>query len=70
MMGCRLRDCGALDCPTCMGAQAARIYREQEAELDTLDYVADTLDDAGDSQGCLEAAAKAKEIRLRMRDDR
>jgi hypothetical protein len=40
--------------------------REQQAELDTLDYVADALDDAGDSQGCMEAAAKANEIRLRM----
>jgi len=28
--GCRLRDCGAPDCPTCAGAEAARIYREQQ----------------------------------------
>jgi len=26
---CRLRDCGAPDCPTCSGAEAARLYREQ-----------------------------------------
>ena len=69
-LGCRLRDCGAPDCPTCAGAEAARIYREQQAELDTLDYVADALDDAGDSQGCMEAAAKANEIRLRMEGTR
>ncbi len=31
LRGCRLRDCGAPDCPTCMGAEAARIYREQQA---------------------------------------
>ena len=31
MMGCRLRDCGAPDCPTCYGAEAARLYREQQA---------------------------------------
>ena len=31
MMGCRLRDCGALDCPTCAGAEAARLYREQQS---------------------------------------
>jgi len=31
--GCRLRDCGAPDCPTCSGAEAARLYREQ-AECD------------------------------------
>ena len=31
MMGCRLRDCGAPDCPTCAGAEAARLYREQAA---------------------------------------
>jgi hypothetical protein len=31
MRGCRLRDCGAPDCPTCMGAEAARLYREQQA---------------------------------------
>ena len=41
---------------------------EQQSELDTLDYLADALDDAGDSQGCMEAAAKAKAIRLRMED--
>ena len=29
--GCRLRDCGAPDCPTCYGAEAARIYRLQAA---------------------------------------
>jgi len=29
--GCRLRDCGAPDCPTCAGAEAARLYREQAA---------------------------------------
>jgi hypothetical protein len=68
MRGCRLRDCGAPDCPTCAGAESARLYREQQAELDTLDYVADALDDAGDSQGCMEAAAKAKAIRRRMEE--
>ena len=31
MSGCRLRDCGALDCPTCSGAEAARLYREQQS---------------------------------------
>jgi len=31
MRGCRLRDCGAPDCPVCAGAEAARIYREQQA---------------------------------------
>ena len=30
MMGCRLRDCGEPDCPTCACAEAARIYREQQ----------------------------------------
>ena len=30
MMACRLRDCGAPDCPVCAGAEAARIYREQQ----------------------------------------
>jgi hypothetical protein len=54
----------------CSGAEAARIHREQQAELDTLDYVADALDDAGDSQGCMEAAAKAKALRLRMEGTR
>ena len=29
--GCRLRDCGAPDCPTCAGAEAARLYRLQAA---------------------------------------
>ena len=43
---------------------------EQQAELDTLDYVADALDAAGDSQGCMEAAAKANDIRLRMESTR
>ena len=39
MMGCRLRDCGALDCPTCMGAAAARQYRaEQECDHDEHDH--------------------------------
>jgi len=33
LLACRLRDCGALDCPVCAGAEAARIYREQ-AECD------------------------------------
>jgi hypothetical protein len=33
MIGCRLRDCGALDCPTCAGAEAARQYlAEQECD--------------------------------------
>ncbi len=68
MRGCRLRDCGAPDCPVCAGAEAARLYREHQAELDTLDYVADALDDAGDSQGCMEAAEKAKAIRRRMEE--
>lgn len=63
-------ECGAPDCPVCSGAEAARIHREQQAELDTLDYVADALDDAGDSQGCMEAAAKAKALRLRMEGTR
>ena len=31
LYGCRLRDCGALDCPTCAGAEAARLYRLQSA---------------------------------------
>ena len=31
MMGCRLRDCGAPDCPTCAGTEAARLYRLQAA---------------------------------------
>ena len=31
MRGCRLRDCGAPDCPVCAGAEAARLYREQQA---------------------------------------
>jgi len=31
MRGCRLRDCGAPDCPTCAGSEAARIHREQQA---------------------------------------
>ncbi len=30
MRGCRLRDCGAPDCPVCAGAEAARIHREQQ----------------------------------------
>ena len=31
LLGCRLRDCGAPDCPVCAGAEAARLYREQQA---------------------------------------
>jgi hypothetical protein len=30
-LACRLRDCGALDCPTCSGTSAALLYREQQA---------------------------------------
>ena len=30
MSACRLRDCGALDCPVCSGAESARLYREQQ----------------------------------------
>jgi len=33
LLACRLRDCGAPDCPTCMGAAAARQYlAEQECD--------------------------------------
>ena len=31
LLACRLRDCGAPDCPVCAGAEAARLYREQDA---------------------------------------
>ena len=31
MMGCRLRDCGAPDCPTCAGVSAARQYLAEQA---------------------------------------
>lgn len=31
LLACRLRDCGAPDCPVCAGAEAARQYREQQA---------------------------------------
>jgi len=38
LRGCRLRDCGAPDCPTCYGESAARQYRaEQECEHDAHD---------------------------------
>ena len=41
MMGCRLRDCGAPDCPTCMGASAARQYLADLAEQDDADNADD-----------------------------
>jgi hypothetical protein len=31
MRGCSLRDCGALDCPTCQGASAARQYLAEQS---------------------------------------
>ena len=37
LYGCRLRDCGAPDCPTCMGASAARQYLAELAEQDNAD---------------------------------
>ena len=67
MMGCRLRDCGAPDCPTCAGAEAARLYREQQVcEHDEHDHgiclacgadITDTL------AGQAEDAADAREDR-------
>ena len=30
LRACRLRDCGAPDCPTCSGDESARLYREQQ----------------------------------------
>ena len=63
LLGCRLRDCGASDCPTCYGAEAARIYREQQAcghdehdhgiciecGADILDTLAGQAEDAADA---------------------
>ena len=31
-LGCRLRDCGAPDCPTCAGASAARQYLAEHCD--------------------------------------
>jgi len=63
LLGCRLRDCGAFDCPTCAGAEAARLYREQqecehqehdqgiclECEADITDTLAGQAEDAADA---------------------
>ena len=53
LRGCRLRDCGAPDCPTCYGSEAARLYREQKA----CDH------DEHDHGICIEDAADAREDR-------
>jgi len=67
LRGCRLRDCGAPDCPACAGAEAARLYREQqECDHDEHDHgiclacgadITDTL------AGRAEDAADAREDR-------
>ena len=63
-LGCRLRDCGAPDCPTCAGAEAARLYREQqecehpehdhghciECGADLTDTLAGQAEDAADAR--------------------
>ena len=64
LLACRLRDCGAPDCPTCMGAEAARLYREQQdcdheehdhgiclaCGADITDTLAGQAEDAADAQ--------------------
>ena len=55
MMGCRLRDCGAPDCPVCAGAEAARIYREQAAcdrdeHEQRTEWLAGQAEDAADAR--------------------
>jgi len=32
LLGCRLRDCGAPDCPVCSGAEAARQYLAEQCD--------------------------------------
>ena len=64
LLGCRLRDCGAPDCPVCYGAEAARLYREQqvcghdehdhgiciECGADITDTLAGQAEDAADAR--------------------
>jgi len=67
LRGCRLRDCGAPDCPTCSGAEAARQYRaEQECEHDEHDHgicLACGADITDALAGQAEDAADAREDR-------
>ena len=50
LLGCRLRDCGALDCPVCAGAEAARLYLAQAAcGADITDELAGLAEDAADA---------------------
>ena len=63
-LGCRLRDCGAPDCPTCAGSEAARQYRaEQECDHEEHDQgvclacKADITDElAGQAEDAADAA--------------
>jgi len=63
MRGCRLRDCGATDCPTCAGASAARQYRAEQCDHEEHDHgiclacgadITDTL--AGQAEDAADAA--------------